>query len=359
MLKLQRYYLREFIKLLSLLSLGLALIFSILELLEKMDEFIPHKPSLESLFLFTFFNFPKYLLYLLPAALLICSLFIFSQASRNRELTAIKATGGRLKDILYPFITLGISVSIFAFIIGEIIVPDFSKRSNELRYTLKKDQNKIAFQEGTIWLRGEDRSLVRIELYIPEKKIAHGVSIFVLEENTLIKRIEAQEARWRDVQATESSWLLRNVTIYDIQKDNVHKVSDMEYPHLGSPGLFAEGIKKPEEMGIIELYGYNERLKKSGFGNTKLAVDFNSKISYPFINLFMVLLGIALSLRSNFGGGLFAVGLGLLISTLYWVTYTMTLSMGYAGIVPPIIAAWFMPVVFGSVSFFLFKKIPE
>jgi len=189
MIKLQRYYLKEFLKLLSLLSIGLALIFSILELVEKMDEFLPHKPSLENLLLFSFLNFPKYLLYLLPAALLICALFIFSQASRTSELIAIKATGGRLKAILYPFITLGIGASIFAFVIGEIVVPDFSKRAHELRSILKKEQHNIAFQEGSFWLRAEDGSIVRIELYIPEKKFAQGVSIFILEENNLMKRI--------------------------------------------------------------------------------------------------------------------------------------------------------------------------
>lgn len=359
MLKLQRHYLREFLRLFSLLSIGLALIFSILELIEKMDEFLPHKPSLDNLLLFVFLNFPKYLLYLLPAALLICSLFIFSQASRNKELTAIKATGGRIKAILYPFIILGLFMSIFAFIVGEVIVPDFSKRSNELRYALRREHQKIAFQEGTLWLRGEDRSLVRIELYIPEKDLAQGVSIFILEKDALIRRIEAQEAQWRKDRNPESAWLLRNVTIYDIPSGNVRKVSEMGYQHLGSPRLFAEGIKRPEEMGIIELYRYNERLKRSGFRNTKLAVDFNSKISYPFINLFMVIIGISLSMRGRLGGGLFAAGLGLLISTIYWFTYTMTLSMGYAGILPPIVAAWFMPVVFGLASIFLYKRIPE
>jgi len=359
MLKLQRYYLREFLKLFSLLSIGLALIFSILELVEKMDEFLPHNPSLENLLLFSFLNFPKYLLYLLPAALLICALFIFSQASRTSELTAIKATGGRLKTLLYPFITLGIGASIFAFVVGEIVVPEFSKRAHELRYELKKEQHKIAFQEGSLWLRGEDNSIVRIELYIPEKKFAQGVSIFVLEEGTLVKRIEAQEAQWRTGQNPEHSWLLSNVTVYDIPRGDIQNVAKMEYPDLGSPDLFTEGIKKADEMGIIELYRYNERLKRLGFRNTKLAVDFNSKISYPLINLFMLLLGLSLSMRGKFGGGLFTAGLGLLISIIYWFTYTLTLSMGYAGVVPPLIAAWFMPFVFGVVSVFLFKRIPE
>jgi len=359
MLKLQRYYLREFLKLFSLLSVGLALIFSILELVEKMDEFLPHNPSLDNLVLYMLLNFPKFLLYLLPAALLICALFIFSQASRSRELTAIKATGGRLKVILYPFITLGLGASIFAFVVGETVVPDFSKRANQLRYTLQKKQQKIAFQEGSLWIRGEHGSFVRIELYIPEKNLAQGVSIFVLKEDTLIKRIEAQEASWRTIQNPEPFWLLRNVTVYDIPSGNVHTAAEIEFPDLGSPDLFTEGMKAAEEMGIIELYRYNERLQKSGFKNTKLPVDFHAKISYPLINLFMILLGISLSMKSTFGGGLFAAGLGLLISTVYWFAYTMTLSLGYAGVIPPFIAAWFMPFVFGTISFFLFKKIPE
>jgi len=359
MLKLQRYYLREFVKLFSLLSVGLAFIFSILQLVDKMDEFLLHKSPIDNLVLYMFFNFPKFLLYLLPAALLICSLFIFSQASRSRELTAIKATGGKLKVVLYPFIAFGLGASIFAFVVGEIIVPDFSKRANELRYSIRKEHRKIAFQEGSLWIRGEDGSIVKIELYIPEKNLAQGVSIFVLKEDTLIKRIEAQEARWRNIQNPEPSWLLRNVTTYDVSNGNVYKIAETEYPYLGSPDLFAEGIKTSEEMGIIELSRYNERLKRSGFKNTKLDVDFNSKISYPLINLFMLLLGISLAMRSTFGGGLFAAGLGLLISTIYWFAYTMTLSLGYAGVIPPFIASWFIPFVFGFISFLLFIKIPE
>jgi lipopolysaccharide export LptBFGC system permease protein LptF len=35
------------------------------------------------------------------------------------------------------------------------------------------------------------------------------------------------------------------------------------------------------------------------------------------------------------------------------------LSMGYAGIVPPFIAAWLMPIIFGTVAVHLFRKIPE
>jgi lipopolysaccharide export system permease protein len=359
MLKLQKHYLKEFLKLLSLIGTGLALIFSILELIEKLDDFMPNKPSFKNLLLYAFFNFPKYFIYLLPAAILICSLFIFSQASRNRELIAIKASGGRLKSLFYPFIISGGLLSIFAFINGEIVVPDFLKRSSELKNTIKKQDSKITFEEGTLWLRATDGSPVRIELYIPEKRLAKGISIFIIGKDYLKERIEAEEAKWLETQGSKGIWELKNVIIYDIKSEKVNRVSEMKYPYLESPEFFSEGIKKPDEMGMVELYKYTERLKKSGFRNTKLIVDLNAKVSYPLINLFMILLGVSLSVSRKIGGGLFAAGLGLLISTIYWFTYTLLLSLGYAGVAPPIIAAWLIPVIFGIVSVQLFRRIPE
>jgi len=356
---LQRYYLREFFKLLSLISLGLALIFSILDLVDKIDDFMPSRPSLGSLFLYAFYNFPKYLLYLMPAALLTCTLFIFSHASRNKELVAIRATGGRLRILLYPFIVTGMVLSVFAFLLGEIVVPDFSKRSHELKDTLMRKEQKLTFKEGTLWLRGTDGSPVRIELYIPEKRLAKGVSIFIYGKELLKKRIEAEEAEWKYAGSSEGIWRLRNVTAYDIEEDKIYIMPEMDYPYLEPPDFFSEGIRKPEEMGIGELYRYTARLKSAGFRNTKLIVDLHSKISYPLANFFMILLGISLSIRGKAGGGLFAVGLGLLISIVYWFAYTMMLSMGYAGIVPPLIATWFVPVVFGGIAVYLFSKVPE
>ena len=72
-------------------------------LIDKIDDFLPYKPSLKSLLLYVLFNFPRYLLYLLPMAILLCSLFVFSQAKKREEITAIKAAGGRLKTIMRPF----------------------------------------------------------------------------------------------------------------------------------------------------------------------------------------------------------------------------------------------------------------
>jgi lipopolysaccharide export LptBFGC system permease protein LptF len=73
----------------------------------------------------------------------------------------------------------------------------------------------------------------------------------------------------------------------------------------------------------------------------------------------MLTLGVALSVMGRIGGGIFAAGLGILISFIYWLLYTLMLSMGYTRVLPPVVATWIVPVLFGIVAIFLFRRIPE
>ena len=356
---LHRYYIKEFLKILSLITLGLALIFSLLDLVDKVDDFVPGKLSIPRIMEYIFLTFPRYFYFLLPMSLLICSLFVFNNASRNKEIVAIKAIGGRVKKLFYPFIAGGVIFSALSFFVGEIIVPDFSDRLLEFKKSYMKKIGKVTYKEGAIWLRSPDGSVIRIELYVPEKKIAKGVSIFMIGEEHLKQRIEAEEALWEVNQEGEGVWKLRSVIVYNIETGKMSKAAGMEYPHLESPDFFSNVMKKPDEMGIIELYHYSEKLKAAGFHDAKLDVDIQARMSYPPANLIMIILGLALSVMGRIGGGLFAAGLGISISFIYWLSYTFMLSMGYARVLPAVAATWIMPVIFGMAAIYLFSKIPE
>ena len=125
---IHRLYLKDFFRLLILITFGLSLIFSLIDMIGKTDSFMSAKASSWSLVLYAMLNMPRFLIYLLPMSILTCSLFTFSQAFRRQEIAAIKAAGGRLKILFYPFIATGILLSIFAFATSEMIVPDFSRR---------------------------------------------------------------------------------------------------------------------------------------------------------------------------------------------------------------------------------------
>lgn len=372
---IRRYYLREFIRLFAIIGLGLSVVFALMDLINKIDDFIPYKPSVDDLLLYAGLNLPQYLLYLMPMASLITGLFIFGQAGRRKETTAIKAAGGSIKTLLKPFVFLGISLSIVAFLIGEFIVPDFSMRAHMLRDTIMRQDNVLTVKEGTVWLRTND-AIVKIDLFLPDNGIIKGISIMKIKDSVLTERIEAESAEWKPVWgAMESSgspgseepsggshrgmWYLRDATEYNIKTGMVTKYRELQSDIIDSPDIFKKNMQKPEEMNVRELVTYTKRLKDAGFRNTKFVVDIHSRISYPLINAIMLVLGIALATRGVVGGGLITAAIGIAISLLYWVAYTTSLSMGYAGILPPIPAAWLMPIIFGGVAFYMFRKIPE
>jgi lipopolysaccharide export system permease protein len=350
----QRLYLKDFLALLALLAVGLSAIFALLDLTGKIDDFILGKAPAEALGLYALYNIPRFLLYLLPLSVLICSLFTFSQASRRREITAIKSAGGRLRTVFYPFVAAGVLLSIFSFFVGEVVAPDFAKRAADLEASVEGKERDVSFKDGGLWLKDSNGNPVKVDLYIAEKKAAEGLTIFVIGSKSLEAEITARRADWDG-----RAWVLEDVVRYDMATGKTEKLRTMEYEGLASPEVFSGKVKTPDEMGLFELYGYMKRLKKAGFRNVKLSVDINSKISFPLINIVMMLLGIALSLEVGIGSGLFSAGLGLLISLLYWFSYTFALSMGYAGILPPFISAWLVPFSFGAFSVYLYARMPE
>ena len=364
---LQRYYLREYVKLFTVVAFGLSLVFSLMDLINKINDFIPHNPSMFDLLLYPALNLPQYFLYLMPVAALMSGLFVFGQAGKRREIMAIKAAGGGIKALLMPFVYAGLFLSIAGFLIGEFAVPDLARKAHILRDTLSRKENLLSFNEGTVWLR-KNNTIIRIDLLLPGKGILKGISIMKIENDMLSERIEAESAEWRpapsgSIAAQDTggrgAWYLKNVTSYDIKTGMITKSKELQSNVIDSPEIFRENTQKPEEMNVRELAAYTKRLRDAGFRNTKLVVDIQSRISYPLINVIMLVLGVALATRGVVGGGLVTAAVGIFISLLYWVTYTLSLSMGYTGIFPSILAAWLVPALFGILAFYLFRTIPE
>lgn len=359
MLIIQRYYIKEFLKVLAVIAVGLASVFSVIELVDKIDDFLPHRPPLEKILLYAAYNFPRYLLYLLPMAVLLCCMFVFSQAARKEEITVIRAAGGRIRALFLPFIFLGFFLVIFGFILGEIAVPFFSKNAYQIKDEITKKEKGFSFKEGTVWMRASDGSIVKIGIHLPGK-ILKNVSIFKMKNGSLIERIEAKEGEWAENAETGNGWLLKDAIVYNIQDGSIVRHEKLSDPSLDSQTLLQDkDAQKPDEMGMGALLRYTKKLEDAGFKNVKLLVDLNAKASYPVINFFMVLLGISLPIKGKKHKGLVAVAIAIAISLVYWFSYAMSLSLGYAGVLPPFISAWLVPAIFGAISIALFTKIQE
>jgi len=372
---IRKYYLREFFKLFSIIALGLGLISSLMELVDKIEGFMQQNPSVIVLMRYSALNVPRYLVYLMPVSALISGLFVFGQAGKRKETVAIKAAGGSMKGLLVPFVITGVCLCIAGLLLSEVVAPDFMKRANRIRDSLTKKENALTVKEGVAWLRAKEY-VVRIGLFLPDKGIIRDISLMKVQDDMLTERIEAESGEWLPVWEEGTSkngptmrnprpprgsgaWMLKGVTVYDIKSGSVTRLGELRSGVVDSPEILGKGTQKPEEMNARELLTYSRRLKEAGIRNTKLLVDINARFSYPLINLIMLVVGISLATGREIRSGLITTAIGLSISLVYWLAYTAALSLGYAGILPPVIAAWLVPLAFGAVSVYLFTTIPE
>ena len=102
-------------------------------------------------------------------------------------------------------------------------------------------------------------------------------------------------------------------------------------------------------MGFIALWRYCESLSNGGYDTTRYRTQLHAKISLPFSALVMTFIGIPFSLKSSRSSG---PGVGIVISIgiglSYFITNAFLLSVGQAGAIPPMAAAWAANLMFAA-----------
>ncbi len=352
----RKYFLKEFLKFFAIILLSFTTISIVAEFFDKAPEFYNENPPTHLIVQYLFLQTPRIILYALPFASLFSILLTIGIASKWRETVVIKASGSSTKKLFSCFLLLGVIISFIALFLGETVVPAATRKASYVRKVkILKQSPKIMQRETALWLKGLDGSLIRIDGFVEDENRILNTSIFNFNPSFgLEKRIEADEAEW-----INGAWNLKNVTIFDFKNKTTKKYDSFISTSLEEPKIFREEMKKPEEMNFLELYAYYTRIQKAGFKNLKYIVRLYEKLAYPTINFVMILFGIALALNTNWGGGIRAAGLGIIISILYWFLYSVSISLGNTGFLQPWLAPWISPLVFGIAGCVMYLEIKE
>jgi lipopolysaccharide export system permease protein len=136
----------------------------------------------------------------------------------------------------------------------------------------------------------------------------------------------------------DSRYYHKRLETIDIQPEDLRKI-----------------VKNSEEMNLLELKEYIAQVENEGYEATIYRVDFHAKIAYPFICLIMCIIGTGISFRKNMKEGIpVGVAYGIAVAFLYWILYSFCMSLGYAGMLPPPLAAWIANIVFISAGIAVF-----
>ncbi|MEK6692391.1 MAG: LPS export ABC transporter permease LptG [Nitrospirota bacterium] len=357
---LTRYILKEFLKLFGIALLGLLSISLLVEFFEKIDDFIEHHATADIIIEYFIFFIPKVIFYGIPMAILLSTLLTLGILARNSELVAMKSAGVSLYSVAMPILSVAFLVSILSFFFNETL---FSPANQRLSYIkdvkIKKKPQNAFFQQNKVWMRGKDNTIINIDLLNPEGENLYGVTIYKFDKRfNLTERVDAKELRWNGEQ-----WIFINGKVRSFPLTGAVNERDFDaiyYDFPERPENLQKVEKKSEEMNIVELYNYIQRLKTAGFNIVKHMVDMHSKISFAFVSFVMALFGIPFSFRGGRSEGI-VIGIvaSIVIAFFYWIIFSLGISFGKTGMFPPVFAAWVGNLLFGAAGLYMFLNVKQ
>jgi lipopolysaccharide export system permease protein len=74
-------------------------------------------------------------------------------------------------------------------------------------------------------------------------------------------------------------------------------------------------------------------------------------MALPLVSIILCVLALGIGVKRKYRDNLFTViAMGIGVAFLYWILDSFCLSLGYGGVLPPIVAAWVANCVFACAS---------
>ena len=337
---LSKFLIAEFFRFFAYVIVMVVCIYLIVDFIERIDDLLDAGLPFHDIAAFFIYKTPLIVSQITPVGSLLAVLFVIGLMNRRNELIALKAGGVSVAHILKPMSAIGLIIAFALFFWAEVLVPISVSKSNRIWHEKVDEESMVTIRQKNIWIKGT-RSIYHFKFFDPDTKQLHGISLNYFDDNfDLVRRIDAGRAHFESGQ-----WHLRDVMIQEWQHNPAdYRVTVNELQALDMnlhPDDFQQVIKKTEEMSFYELIDYIAQVEHEGYDATHYRVDLYAKTAYPAIALILVVLGTGISVRRRLRENLaVSIALGLSTVFIYWTFYNFCLSLGYGGVLPPLLAAW-------------------
>ena len=355
-----KYILKQFFIIMLFAISASIVLFLIVDVFENTGLLLEHPAPVSTILLYFASKIPFMLFMSLPITVMLATLISLGLLGKNLELIALRTCGVSHIAVITPILVVAFLISIIAFIGNEYIVPKANRLTDYMvivKIKKKEQQLKPEYKLDKIWVK-RGNVIYYIDRFLPKDKKIEGITIYNFDENfTLTKTIMAVDAEW-----TGNSWEFHNVDEKDFTGPTLLSVKkyDVKYYDIKErPEDFKIVFEQQtEKMSFRQLSRYIDRLNDDGYDTTRYKVDLQSKVSYPLVNFIMALIATPFALMIGRRGGIAsATVIAFTFSFFYWVVYSICISLGHGGTLPPFIAAWTANILFVFASVYLFLTV--
>lgn len=360
---LTRYVLREFLVPLTYCLTGFLGIYFVFELFDTFNRLMEAKPPLKVLVSFFAGYIAPYLEWLIPAALMLGTLYTMWNLCRHSEITAMRANGIGFLVIVRPMLAVAATMAVFVACNNEFYAPwaaEYAQDIREARFKPIPDKVKenIAYYNqahGRVWRVNK--------MNLENPRLLEGVRLsFDRPDGSRQLDITCRKAEYLD----GMWWLFYPQYQYFDELNN-----PVENPTPQLAGLvirsFPDFDERPRDFLLMnkawEYYTVRDMLHtlKAHPNLDKQEVaskhyDIHARLAAPFscliITLFAIPAGVATGRQSVFKGVIFAVA-------LFFGFYAVSIGcmvLAKNMLLPVMLGAWLPNLLFFAAGLILFQR---
>jgi lipopolysaccharide export system permease protein len=354
--QLDRYILGTWLRLFVMAALGLPLVAIFFNLTDMLSKLLDRGLTMREIVVSYVYAIPEYAFLVMPAAVLLATVFTVVGMGRHSELTAAKAGGQSFHRLMRPLFIAAALAAVLAFGVGEL-APWATARQLEIQKAKQARPTRARFNfvysgdAGWVYtVRSLDVASRQLKQLMLERQ---GTG---LDYPGLV--LTADSATYDD---SLKVWRLRtgaSRVIASPGKQATFSFHSMQLRALRqSPADLLAESKGPDEMRFAELGRYIDALKRSGNDANKLIVEQALKLALPATCLIIALFGAPLAVTSPRAGPAGGVAISLAIALIFLLLTQLTKAIGAGGVINPLVAAWFPNVIFLFAALVLLAKV--
>jgi lipopolysaccharide export system permease protein len=304
---------------------------------------------------------PGFALFSLPMAFLLAVLMAFGRLSADSEITALKAGGIGLHQLLPPvllfagLVTLATTfVSVYAIPWGNTSFKELLFRDIEQRATvgLREKVFNADFPGVVIYAdRLDDRQHTMEQVIIQDERDTADATTIFAERGQL-----AADAARHSLQVH-----LINGTIHRRPGTRDYRLVsfqtyDLRLNLARDPKKFT---RSESDLTLAELLVNARSPQLARRLQREMHVEYHRRFALPFASFVFALVGVPLGIqnqRTGKGAG-FAVSIGVFV--LYYVLFVAAKTLGERGLLPPGPALWLPNLLLGGVGLYLFWQTTQ
>ena len=351
---LERYLWKNVLLSILVTWLSLSLLFALFDFLAELtDTKVGTRYGALQALLYVIYSLPRTLYENFPYAALIGSLMGLGNLAANSEITAMRAAGFSIRQIVMTTLKLGLVLSLLVFALGEWGVPRSETYAENFK--IRMLQQELSISEEGVWLKN-GKQLIHIDKVWSQTKV-DGLAVYEVDEQAggISRILKAANAERQG-----DNWNLQKVLDQRLSKDGVELI---QHEQLMVPNVLPENILSlatvtPDQLAARELAQFIQHQRDNALNTDRFELEYWKHFTTPLSTLVMLVLAAPLvfGFQRNAGAGQ-RIFIGILIGIAYLLLDRIIGRTGLVYGLPPLLSAILPMLLFSAVGLFMLGRV--